>query len=306
MKIVVALGGNALVLRGQGVSVINEFREAQKAMAHVAGLVALGHKIAITHGNGPQVGELMLGHEIAGEKVPLEVSVAESQGQIGYVLSQSLQNAFSKKNVSMGVAVVLTQVLVDKKDRAFKRPSKPVGPFYSKRQALALKKKGVRMIEDAGRGYRRVVASPVPQKIIERQAISKLFEEGVIVIACGGGGIPVVESGGKISGVPAVIDKDLASALLALEISADVLLIVTSVDFVCLDFGGENEEQVFKMNVPLAKKFFRQGHFLEGSMGPKIGAAIKFLQGGGKKVIICSVEKMFDALHGKSGTWIVK
>ena len=306
MKIVVALGGNALIPTGQEFSVKNEVRAAQKAMASVAELAKFGHKIVITHGNGPQVGELMLGHEIAGESVPLEVSVAESQGQIGYILSQSLQNALSKKRVSKKVVVVLTRVLVDKKDKAFRLPTKPIGSFYSKQKAELLQKKGIKLVEDAGRGFRRIVASPAPQKIIEQQAISKLFENGAIVIACGGGGIPVAKSGGKISGVPAVIDKDLASALLAKNIRADLLVIATSVEQVCLNFGKKNEERIFKMNLPLAKKFLKEGQFAEGSMGPKISAAISFLEKGGKKAIVCSVGKILEAMEGKSGTWIVK
>lgn len=306
MKIVVALGGNALISTGQEFSVKNEVKAAQKAMACVAELAKLGHKIALTHGNGPQVGALLLGHEIAGESVQLEVSVAESQGQIGYILLQSLQNALSKKRVSKNVVVVLTRVLVDKKDMAFRRPTKPIGPFYSKQKAAFLKKKALKLVEDSGRGFRRVVASPLPQKIIEQQAISKLFENGVIVIACGGGGIPVVKEKGEIKGVSAVIDKDHASALLASHIGADLLLVVTSVEFVCLNFGKKNEERIFKMNVPLAKKFLKAGQFAEGSMQPKIEAAVHFLQKGGKKAVICSVGKMLDALQGKSGTLIVR
>ena len=307
MKIVVALGGNALLKKGELLSIKNEFLAAKKAVEGIAALARKGHKIAVSHGNGPQVGALMLAHKSAGEKIfPLEVSVAESQGQIGYILSQSLQNALSKKRVSKKVVVVLTRVLVDKKDKAFRLPTKPIGSFYSKQKAELLQKKGIKLVEDAGRGFRRIVASPAPQKIIEQQAISKLFENGAIVIACGGGGIPVAKSGGKISGVPAVIDKDLASALLAKNIRADLLVIATSVEQVCLNFGKKNEERIFKMNLPLAKKFLKEGQFAEGSMGPKISAAISFLEKGGKKAIVCSVGKILEAMEGKSGTWIVK
>lgn len=302
MKIVAALGGNALIEIGQNPTIQNQFKTASKAMQGIAGLVKNGNKVVLTHGNGFQVGQILLDSP----QNPLEVSVAESQGQIGYVLETALLNELSKQGVSKSVAVVLTSVLVDKSDPGFKKPSKPIGGFYSKLQAKKLLKKGVRLVEDAGRGFRRVVASPAPQKILEAKTISSLYSNGVIVIACGGGGIPVIKENGKLKGVAAVIDKDLASALLAKNIEADVLLIITGVESVFLDFGKKSQKKILKMTLKEAKNYLKEGQFLAGSMEPKISAAVKFLEGGGKKVVICSVKKIMGAIDGKSGTTITK
>ncbi|MBI2053890.1 MAG: carbamate kinase [Candidatus Staskawiczbacteria bacterium] len=302
MKIIVALGGNALIEKRKEHSFENQQKAAKLAMKNVAVLVSAGHKVAVMHGNGFQVGQLLLQSPF----LPLEVDVAESQGQIGYLLSQALLNEFSKRLGSKTSAVVLTHVVVDKNDQAFKNPSKPIGPAYSKKEVLVLQKKGVKFVKEAGKGYRRVVASPAPQEIVELKTISKLFNSSTTVICCGGGGIPVVKENGMFKGVGAVIDKDLASSLLAIKLKAGVLLILAAVDFVFLNFGKKNQKKISQMTIKEAKKYLREGHFSAGSMGPKILAAIKFLENGGEKVIICSVKNALMALKGKTGTVITR
>jgi carbamate kinase len=272
-------------------------------------MVEQGWKIAITHGNGPQVGFILLRSELASHvlhTVPLDSCGAETQGSIGYMIQQSLYNELKKRSINKCIATVVTQVRVKKNDPAFKNPTKPIGPFYEEDKAEKCEKvRGWSMVEDADRGWRRVVPSPMPIRIIEQDVIKTLIAQGVVVIGVGGGGIPVVEEAGKLKGVEAVIDKDLASALLAVGIKADLFLISTAVEKVALNFGKHNERTLDKMTLAEAKKYHKEGHFPPGSMGPKIQAVINYLQNGGKKALITNPNNIERALLGKTGTWIV-
>lgn len=300
---VIALGGNALVKKGEEISIANQLKHVTQAMRHIIPLLK-EYNIVITHGNGVQVGSILIRVEEALGKaysLPLEVCVAESEGEIGYLIEQALHNALLEKNISKPVIGLLTEVLVNKNDPAFKHPTKPIGPWYTEEQAKEMKKKGFMMINEVKRGYRRVVASPQPMKVENSNIIKKLVEHA-IVIAVGGGGIPVIKEGKKMKGVPAVIDKDLASARLAQDLKADLLLILTGVNKVCLNYGTKNEQPLSKLTIKQARQYLKEGHFPEGSMGPKIKAAIQFLQHGGKKVIITSPSKVQQALQGKEGT----
>jgi carbamate kinase len=253
------------------------------------------------------VGALIVQNELAKKQIspmPLDVLDAEVQGELGYLLEQALQNAMRKEKQKKAVVSVLTQVIVDKKDPAFREPSKPVGSFLNKKQAALLEKQGIAVREDAGRGWRKVVPSPLPKKIDEAEVIKKIVKEA-IVIACGGGGIPVIEEKGMLKGVEAVIDKDHAAALLANTIGAETLLIITSVPSVYLNYKTKNQRPIKQMHKAAAKQYLAESHFLPGSMQPKIEAAIRFLERGGKQVIITSPAKIKDALAGKSGTRIM-
>ena len=310
--LVIALGGNALIRKGQEGTIKEQFANTNEALKDILPLIAAGHRIVITHGNGPVVGFLMLRIE-AGEKYahvpysPLGIAVADSQGGIGYIIKNSLDNLLFLNKIDRKAVTLLTQVLVDKDDPSFQNPTKPIGPFYSKEEADALStKKDWVLKEDAGRGYRRVVPSPFPLKIIETEAILKLLKDNFIVIAAGGGGIPVIYREDKtLKGVPAVIDKDLASAVLATEIKADTLLILTAVEKVLLHHHTPQEKALDTLTVKEAQKYLKEGHFPPGSMGPKIEAAVHFLTHGGKEVIIGSIEKAKDAFEGRSGTRII-
>ena len=307
MKIVVALGGNALASgKASHLEVIKNLR---KVTPFLCSLIKEGHQIVIVHGSGPQAGALLLQAELAKKKVPampLDVLDAEVQGQLGYLIEQVLLNELNKLKLKKHVVTVITRILVDKKDLAFRNPSKPVGPFYTAAQARALMKNGVVYKEDAGRGWRRVVASPLPKKIIELETINQLVKEGIVTIAAGGGGIPVVKNRNTFVGVEAVVDKDLAASLLAHHIAADLLLIITSIDRVYLNFRKRNQCGLKRIHLKEAKKYLSQGHFAEGSMAPKISAAISFLEKGGKKVIITDEGHASAAMLGKIGTTIVK
>lgn len=294
--IVIALGGNALILKGEKGTAGEQFMNAAKTARQVARIINAGYEVVLAHGNGPQVGNLLIQQKAGEEEVPaqpMDVCGAMSQGQIGYMLQQELGRLTKKP-----VVTVLTQVLVSEKDSAFKHPTKPVGPFYQD------KRPG--MVWDAGRGYRKVVPSPKPVKIVENAALCDLVKSGVILIACGGGGIPVVNRRGKLTGVEAVIDKDLAAEKLAEAVKADTLLILTAVPHVCLNYGTKAEKPIRKLNLPLARNYQREGQFPPGSMGPKIEAMVKFIQKGGKRAIVSSPEQAFDALAGKAGTTLVK
>lgn len=307
--LVIALGGNAIKSAKERGTNKEQFRNVRRTTAHLAKLVKKGYKLVITHGNGPQVGNILIQNEAAKDIVPalpMDVCGAETQGQIGYMIQQTLINHFQEMDIKKAVATVVTQVEVDPKDKAFQNPTKPVGPFYDKKGGDELKKKGYTVIEDSGRGYRRVVPSPIPIHITEIEAIKILVDNGMIVVASGGGGIPVIKKEGKYLGVEAVIDKDFAGELLAEEIRADVLVILTDVEKVALNYNRPNQEELSKMNVDEAQKYFDQGHFAPGSMGPKVKAAIKFIRFGGKKVIITHPFKVIEALNGKTGTLIVK
>jgi len=309
MKVVIALGGNALIKRGQKGTSEEQFETTMKSVQDIVRMINEGWDVVITHGNGPQVGSILLQQDVAKGAVPpmpLDVCVAQSQGQIGYMIQQCMLNSLASSNTKKSVASVITQVLVDENDPAFENPTKPVGPVYRYDEALLRLKEGYILTQQRG-GWRIVVPSPDPISIVEAEAIKKLIDSGVIVIAAGGGGIPVVRSEkGSIEGRKAVIDKDLASERLATEIGADVLLILTDVDAVYINYGSENQKKLGKVSLEEVEEYYRQGQFPPGSMGPKILAAIRFLENGGKKAIISSIEHAWDALEGKAGTQITK
>ncbi|MBI2971798.1 MAG: carbamate kinase [Candidatus Aenigmarchaeota archaeon] len=307
MLIVAALGGNALLQRGQKLSVETQFANARKAAAVLAQL-AKKHQLVITHGNGPQVGNIMLQVEAAlgrAYPVPLHVAVAESEGEIGYILEQSLLNELARRKLKKRIASMLTQVLVGKNDPAFQNPTKPIGPYYGKQHADALARKGFSMTKING-GYRRVVPSPKPLEILEAEAIRKLVKMGILVIAAGGGGIPVHRKGKALTGIDAVIDKDRASAVLARDVRADMLLIVTDVPCTYLDYGTKNQKAIRCMTVSQARHYIHEGHFAEGSMLPKVEAAADFVAHGGRKAVITDFASAEKALRGKAGTTMVK
>jgi carbamate kinase len=306
---VIAIGGNSLIKDEKHQTVPDQFEAARENCAPIASMIEQGWKIAITHGNGPQIGFILLRSELASHvlhTVPLDSCGAETQGSIGYMLQQSLNNELKSRGINKQIATVVTQVVVKKNDPAFKNPTKPIGPFYEEDKAEKCEKvRGWSMVEDAGRGWRRVVPSPMPIRIIEQDVIKTLINQGIIVIGVGGGGIPVVEKAGKLKGVEAVIDKDLASALLAVGIKADIFLISTAVEKVALNFGKPNERALDKMTLAEAKRYYNEGHFPSGSMGPKIQAVINYLQNGGKKALITNPNNVERALLGETGTWIV-
>ena len=299
MLVVIALGGNALLKRGEPLSYDAQEKNVELAAKSIKN-IAKNHKIVITHGNGPQVGNIMIQVESALGKaypVPLHVAVAESEGEIGYLLEQALYNELKKP-----VASILTQVIINKNDIAFKNPTKPIGPYYSKKESELLKKKCYAMKKING-SYRRVVASPKPLSIVEAPIIKKLASMGIITIAAGGGGIPVFKKHG-LHGIDAVVDKDLASACLAKSINADMLIILTDVPCVYLNYGKKNQSALRKLSIKEARKLLKEGHFPEGSMGPKIEAVIEFAETGGK-AIITNFSSLREALHGKSGTVVM-
>ncbi|MEA2054078.1 MAG: carbamate kinase [Candidatus Thermoplasmatota archaeon] len=310
MKVVVALGGNALIKPGQKGTSEEQFATAMQSVNNIVKMIKNGWEVAITHGNGPQVGSILLQQDVAKSVIapmPLDVCVAQSQGQIGYMIQQCMLNSLALNGIKKNVAAIVTQVLVDENDPAFKNPTKPVGPTYKYDEALLRLKEGYIMGRQKG-GWRIVVPSPDPITIIEGETIKKLTDDGVIVIAVGGGGIPVVKKGGKtvkIEGKEAVIDKDLASERLAAVINADLLLILTNVECVYLNYGSENQKRLKKVKLSEIKKYYHQGQFSPGSMGPKILAAIRFLENGGERAIISSIGNAWKAIEGKTGTQIV-
>ncbi len=306
---VVAIGGNSLVRPGHQDTVEEQRHNLEVTCEGLAAVLAEGHRVVITHGNGPQVGDALLRSELAAEQVapvPLDVCVAETQGSIGYLLQQTLEHALERRRLWFPVVTLVTQVLVLQRDPAFRKPTKPVGPFYTKEQAEQ-RRATLRwhIVEDAHRGYRRVVPSPEPKAIIELPAIERALRTGTVVIACGGGGIPVVVRSGRLMGVEAVIDKDRASSLLATELGADLLLLSTAVDRVALHYGTPQEQFLDELTVETARRYLQEGHFPPGSMGPKIEAALAYLERRGRKVIITSPEKISAALAGRAGTSIV-
>ncbi|EDY34553.1 carbamate kinase [Aciduliprofundum boonei T469] len=307
MKVVLAVGGNALLRPGDRGTAEEQMLRARQTAENIYPLFQK-FKVVVTHGNGPQVGAILLQNETAKDVVPpmpLDICGAMSQGEIGYMLEQSFQNVLEEKGVNKDIATVLTRVIVDENDPAFENPTKPIGPFYTEEEAKRLaKEKGWHVVEDSGRGWRRVVPSPMPLEIVEKDVIAELLEKGFGVIAVGGGGIPVIRKGRKLFGVEGVIDKDLASAVLARDIGADRLIILTSVEKVYLNFGKPEQRGIDEMSVQEAKKYMEEGHFKKGSMYPKILASILYLDNGGKEVLITSPEKVQDASDGKTGTWI--
>lgn len=306
-RLLIALGGNAFVTPDEPLTMAGQFQFAGRLAEQLAPLLASERQIVITHGNGPQVGHMLIRVEEALGKayaVPLEVCVAESEGELGYVLEQSLHNMLRERGIERPIAGVLTQVVVNHHDPAFNNPSKPIGPFYDAAQADRLKEEGFDVREDAGRGYRRVVPSPRPVRIVESDVIAALLELGVIVIAAGGGGIPVVEEVGRLVGVEAVIDKDLSSAVLAEALSVNLLLILTGVPCAYRWFGTDRQEPIVRAAPDEAESMLDEGHFAAGSMRPKIEAAIQFARTAGRKSIICDPPSALEAIKGRAGTTI--
>ncbi len=309
-RAVVAIGGNSLITDPEHQTVEDQYLAAAETDHHIAGLVADGWEVVITHGNGPQIGFILRRSDLAAHElheVPLDVCGADTQGAIGYLLQQNLINDFGQMGIDKGVVTVVTQVEVDPDDPAFDDPAKPIGSFLTEAEAKRRRdQEGWDVIEDANRGWRRVVASPMPRRIVELGAIKTLLEAGFVVIAVGGGGLPVVaDDQGALHGVAAVIDKDRASALLATQIDADLLLISTSVDQVALNYGKPDQQFVSELSLDEAKRLLEEGdHFLKGSMAPKIEAVISFLEAGGSEAIITSPENIERALRGETGTRI--
>ncbi len=310
-RTVLAIGGNAVNKPGEKATAENMRKNIAHTMDFLSDMILKDYSLIITHGNGPQVGNILIQQDMAKDKIPtfpLDVNVAQTQGSLGFFIAQTLRNELIKKGCAKTVSSIVTQVVVDPEDPAFKEPTKPVGPFYSEADGKALaEEKGWDFVEDSGRGWRRVVPSPKPLDIVEKDVIADLIEKDMVLVAAGGGGIPVRrEDNGELFGVEAVIDKDRASALLALEIEADELIILTGVDQVCVNFGKENEESLAKMTIEEAEKYLAEGQFPKGSMGPKIEAAVQFVKESGKKCLITSMEKLNEALDGKTGTYIYK
>ncbi|MGB3346245.1 MAG: carbamate kinase [Candidatus Humimicrobiia bacterium] len=308
---VVAIGGNSLIKDKDHQTVSDQFETTRQTCVHIAGMIEKGWDVVITHGNGPQVGFILLRSEIASNvlhTVPLDSCGADTQGAIGYMIQQSLYNEFKKRKIDKQATTVVTQVVVDKNDIAFKNPTKPIGPFYNEKKAKEYSnERNWSIMEDAGRGWRRVVPSPIPLEIVERDAIKSLIDKGFVAIAVGGGGIPVARDDyGNLYGVEAVIDKDYASGLLANSINADLFLISTAVEKVALNYGKPDQKDLDTINLSEAEKYYNEGHFPQGSMGPKIKAVIDFLKKGGKEAIITTPECIELALEGKTGTKIVK
>jgi len=310
---VIAIGGNSLIKDEAHKTVEDQYQAAQETSIHIADMLEAGWDVAIGHGNGPQVGFILRRSEIAAKvegmhEVPLEVCGADSQGAIGYALQQTLQNELNRRKIKKSVATIVTQVAVDANDKAFKEPSKPIGSFMDEAEAKRREKElGWSVKEDAGRGWRRVVASPLPKEVVELDAVEALIKAGTVVITVGGGGIPVIRKpDGELQGVAAVIDKDFASSLLARLIHADLLLISTAVEKVAIHFGKPEQKWLDKMTLAEAKAYLAEGtHFAKGSMAPKIQAVIWFLENGGKQAIITNPENIGRAIKGETGTLIV-
>lgn len=310
---VIAIGGNSLIKDKNHQSVEDQYQAAKDTCIHIADMIEAGYEVVIGHGNGPQVGFILRRSEIAAKvegmhEVPLDVCGADSQGAIGYALQQNLQNELKRRGINKPVATVVTQVLVDDKDPAFKNPSKPIGGFMEQAEAKRREKEmGWTVVEDAGRGWRRVVASPLPKEIVEIEAIRALISAGVIVISTGGGGIPVIRNAqGDLEGVAAVIDKDFGSSLLAHNVGAEVFVISTAVEKAALNFGKPDQKWLDKITLAEAKQHLAEGsHFAKGSMAPKVQAIVRFLEAGGKQAVITNPENIGRALKGETGTWIV-
>jgi carbamate kinase len=306
---VVAVGGNALIQDKNKKSIADQYDAAKETMGHIAGMIEEGWTVVITHGNGPQVGFILRRSELAISElhpVPLDYCGADTQGAIGYMFQRALRNVFHQKGVDKTALTVVTQVEVDAADVAFKNPTKPIGSFLDEETAKLRMADGKQFMEDAGRGWRQVVPSPKPIAIVEEKAIKALVNQGFIVIASGGGGIPVVKTeNGDLKGIEAVIDKDFASALMANKLDADLLLISTAVEQVAINFNTPEEKWLDEMTVAEAKQYIQEGHFAPGSMQPKVEACIKFIENGGEKALITDPANISRALNGETGTWIV-
>jgi carbamate kinase len=308
-SMLIAVGGNSLIRSGETGTIAEQWANARRTAAAIVALVRSGHHIVVTHGNGPQVGAQLLRSELAADQIPeqtLDVCGAASQGEIGYLLSQSLSDELSATGLNVRVVSVVTQTLVRADDPAMTHPTKPIGPFYSRAMAEQRHQQlGWEIVEDAARGYRRVVPSPEPVEIVELDVIRSLMAQEVLVVACGGGGVPVVRCGTDLRGVDAVIDKDRASALLASKLNVDVFAISTDVDFVYLDYKKPSQRPLRSITASELSAHYRAGHFPPGNMGPKVEAALRFLRAGGKEVIITSYEHLTDAIAGRMGTHIL-
>jgi len=308
--VVIALGGNALLQRTQKGTFEDQYGNVEKTATKIADLIEQGYRIVLTHGNGPQVGATLLRHDAAKNIVPpfpLDACGAETQGFIGYMIQQALRNELKSRGMDKYVVTVVTRVTVDKNDPAFEHPTKPVGPFYTRQEADDLAKRipGITIKEDAGRGFRRVVPSPDPKVIAERFAIRTLVDEGFVVVSTGGGGIPIVEEGTKARGVEAVIDKDLAGQRLATLIGANLFVILTDVDGAYINYGAPGQELLREVTTGKLLNYLNEGQFKEGSMAPKVTAAIRFVESGGEQAIIAALDKLTEALKGESGTHVV-
>lgn len=309
--VVVAIGGNSLITDSGHQTVADQYDAAARTCVHLASMLKEEDlRLVVTHGNGPQVGFILRRSEIAAPElhmVPLDSCVADTQGALGYQLQRAMHNEFKRRGLPQSAVTVVTQVLVDADDPAMKKPNKPIGSFMSKEQADEHRvKDGWDLVEDSGRGWRRVVASPRPKAILELNAVKRLLDAGFVVVAGGGGGIAVVENAqGELSGVAAVIDKDLASSLMARQLKAEVLIISTAVEKVCLNFGKPDQKTLSVMTVAEAKQYIAEGHFKPGSMLPKVQAVVEFLEGGGKEAIITDPEHLAAAIKGQAGTRVI-
>ncbi|MGC7871014.1 carbamate kinase [Desulfosporosinus sp. SYSU MS00001] len=309
---VVAIGGNSLIRDKGHETVEDQYQAVCETAKHIVGMIEQGYEVIITHGNGPQVGFILRRSEIATDvarmhQVPLVSCGADTQGAIGYQIQQAMDNEFKKRGVKKSAVTIVTQVVVSPDDPAFQKPAKPIGSFYSKEQAELIKRSNPSwvMVEDAGRGYRRVVPSPLPQEIVEKDVISRLARDGYCVVSVGGGGIPVMKrEDNSFQGVDAVIDKDFASSLLASDIKADLLIISTGVPTVYLNYGKPDEKALTNVSLAELKQYMAENHFAPGSMLPKVQAVIKFLENGGKEAIITNPESLEDAVAGKTGTHV--
>lgn len=309
--IVIAIGGNSLIEDSKHVTVESQYEAAKKTSEHIANLVKDGHRVVIAHGNGPQVGYILLRAEYARKilhAVPLDSCVADTQGAIGYQLQRALYNEFVKLGIERDVCTVVTQVEVDDNDPSFQNPTKPIGSFMQEAEAMEHKQKdGWSVVEDAGRGWRRVVASPKPRRIVELGTIKTLLDSGKIVIASGGGGIPVVKnSEGLLEGREAVIDKDLAAAIMAKSLKADVFIISTAVPKVCLNYGKPDQKSLDRITTSEARRYMAEGHFAPGSMKPKIEAIVDFVEATGNEGLITDPYHLDEAIKGFEGTWVEK
>ena len=308
-KVVVALGGNALQDINSAATAEAQLKVVRRTTKYLVDILEDGYNLIVAHGNGPQVGRIVIQNQVAREvtpAMPLDVCGAMSQGMIGYHMQQALGDELRSRNIWNPVITIVTQVVVDKSDLAFNNPTKPIGPFYSKEEAEQLRiEKGYEIVEDSGRGYRRVVASPQPKRIVEIETVKTLIENDNIVITVGGGGIPVIENNSRLEGIAAVIDKDLTSEKLAEDIDADILVMLTAVDRVAINFGKPNQKDLDKVTVEEMKKYANEGHFEPGSMLPKVMAAVKFAESKpGRKAIIASLDRAKEALRGESGTMV--
>jgi carbamate kinase len=306
---VIAIGGNSLIIDKQHEDVASQWKAVEETCKHIADMIERGWNLVITHGNGPQVGFILRRNELAAYEVhttPLDIIGADTQGSIGYMIAQALGNEFKRRGIDRSIASVVTQVLVGRDDPGFQNPTKGIGGFTTEDKAREFETDGWRVVEDAGRGWRRVIASPIPLKIIELDAIRTLVDQDFIVVAVGGGGIPVIEDeDGNLVGTRAVIDKDRATSLLAQELKVDLFLISTAVPQVAINFNQPDQKWLDKMTADEARQYYREGHFKPGSMGPKIEAVLSFLEAHpGGKALITDPANIADALDGKTGTWI--